>query len=146
MSVSSKTRASDKFAQLSDRANQAGKRVAAAQDEAQAEVQRHANEARAAAKARADKLRDSAGTEQAHVSSSWNDVQTTWSRHVDKMHETIETGKKGFDATVAVNDAEDAEGDAFAAIDFAYGAIEEAEAAVLAAISAWKRADEISNQ
>ena len=42
-----------------------------------------------------------------------------------------------------MNRAEDAEGDAIAAIDYAYGAIEEAESAVLDAISASMAADEL---
>jgi hypothetical protein len=146
MSVSGKTRASDKFAELSERAREAGKRVAAAQDEARAEVERHATEARAASKAHADKVRESAGTGQAHVSKSWKDVQTSWSQHIDKVNENLAASKRGFDITLAVNDAEDAEGDAMTAIDFASGAIEEAEASVLHAISAWKKADELGTQ
>jgi hypothetical protein len=143
MSVSGKTRASEKFAELSERAKQAERRVAAAQNEAKAEVEHSASEARAAVKAHADKLRETASPGQAHVSASWNELQKSWSQHIAKMHEDLRASKAALDATAAVNGAEDAEGDALAAIDFAYGAIEEAEAAVLDAISAWMEADEL---
>jgi hypothetical protein len=143
MSVSGKTRASEKFAQLSERIKKAEQRVAAAQTQAKAEVERSASEARASAQAHADKLRESADAHQDHVSDSWNDMQKSWSKHMAKMRTDLHDTKTTFDATVAVNEAEDAEGDALAAIDFAYGAIEEAEASALDAISAWKSADEL---
>ena len=60
-----------------------------------------------------------------------------------QMHQDLAASKRVFDATQAVSDAENAEGDAMAAINFAYGAIEEAEASVLDAIWAWKQADEL---
>ena len=143
MSVSSKPRASEKFASLSERASEAERRVAAAQNQAKAEVERSANEVRADAKARAAKLRDTASAGQAHVSDSWNELQKSWGEHVAKMHEDLRSTKAVFDASQAEDRAEDAEGDAVAAINFAYGAIEEAESAVLDAISAWMEADEL---
>lgn len=143
MSVSDKTRASEKFGKLSERAAEAGRRVAAAQNEAKAEVERSAQKARAAAQAHAEKQRETASAGQAHVSASWNDLQKSWSEHIAKMHEDLRFSKTAFDATTAVNRAEDADGDATAAIEYAYGAIEEAESAVLDAISAWMEADEL---
>jgi hypothetical protein len=146
MSVSGKTRASEKFAELSEGLKKAEQRVDAAKTQAKADVERSASEARASAQAHADKLRKSVDTRQDHVSASWNDMQKSWSKHMAKMHDDLHDTKSAFDATVAVNDAEDAEGDAYAAIDFAYGAVEEAEASVLDAISAWMEADELAQK
>ena len=143
MSVSGERRASEKFAELSERAKQAERRVAAAQNEAKAEVEHAASEAKAAVKAHADKLGETASSGQAHVSASWNELQKSWSQHIAKMHEDLRASKAALDATAAVTRAKDVDGDAMAAINFANGAIEEAEAAVLDAISAWMEADEL---
>ena len=146
MSASGKTNASEKFAELSEHARKAAQRVVAAQSEAKADVERSASNARASAQARADKAREAADAGQAHVSASWNELQTSWSDHIAKMRENLHGAKTAFDITQAVDNAEDAEGDAIAAIDFAYGAIEEAEAAALAAISASMEVDELVKQ
>jgi hypothetical protein len=143
MSVTDKTRASEKFTKLSERAAEAERRVAAAQNQAKAEVELSAQKAREAVQANADKQREAADAAQTHVSDSWNDLQKSWSEHIAKVHEDLRFSKAAFDATTAVTRAEDADGDAISAIDFATGAIEEAESAVLDAISAWKDADEL---
>jgi hypothetical protein len=65
MSVSGERRASEKFAELSERAKQVERRVGAAQNETKAEVEHAASEAKAAVKAHADKLRENASSGQA---------------------------------------------------------------------------------
>ena len=59
------------------------------------------------------------------------------------MDENLRGAKTAIDLEDAESRAEDATGDAVTAIDYAYGAIEEAEAAVLDAISARKEVDEL---
>ena len=85
MSVSEKTRVSERFAKLSERAKEAEQRVAAAQSQAKAEVEHAASEARASVRAHADKLREAAGAGQAHVSDSWNEMQKSWGAHLARM-------------------------------------------------------------
>ena len=53
----------------------------------------------------------------------------------------MDAKKDAFDANVAEDDAEWAEADAIDAVDFASAAIEEAEYAVLGAVSARRKAD-----
>lgn len=143
MNDSDKTRVSEGLASLSERAKEAQERVAAVWGQERDAVERSASEARAAAKAHADKLSESAGAGRAHVSQSWNDMQQSWSDHLAKMRENLRGAKTAMDLEAAEDSAEDAWGDAVAAIDYAYGAIEEAEAAVLDAISARKEVDEL---
>jgi len=138
-----KTRVTEGLAKLSERAKEAQERVAAVWSQEREAVERSANEARAAAKTHADKLSENAGAGQAHVSESWKEMQKSWSDHLAKMHENLRGAKTAIDLEEAENSAEDAWGDAVAAIDYAYGAIEEAEAAVLDAISARKEVDEL---
>jgi hypothetical protein len=91
-----------------------------------------------------DKLRESATATEAHVSASWNDLQKTWREHVAHMRRDIDTKKAELDAKKAESRAENAEGDALFAIDYAYATVEEAEYAVLDAISARMKADELA--
>jgi hypothetical protein len=131
------TRASDKLAELSGRAKETEDHAAVARTQATADVERSANEARAAAEAQADKLREAANAAEAHVSASWNELQRSWREHVAKMRRDI-------DAKRAENRAEDAEADALFAIDYAYVTIERVEYAVLDPISARMEADELA--
>jgi hypothetical protein len=80
----------------------------------------------------------------AHVSKSWSDLQKSWSEHVAKMHRDTDAKKAERNAKKAERRAEDAEGDTLFAIDYAYGTVEEAEYAVLDAISARLEADELA--
>jgi hypothetical protein len=135
---------SDMLSALVSRAKQVEEHAAAARTQARAEVEQSADEARAAAQAQADKLRESATATEAHVSASWNDLQERWREHVAKMRRDIDDKKAVLDAKVAESRAEDAEGDALFAIDYAYATVEEAEYAVLDAISARMKADELA--
>jgi hypothetical protein len=143
LNESDKARVSEGLGRLSERAKKAEERVATAWSEEQEAVQRSANEARAAAQAHADKLSETAGADRAHVSESWNETQQSWRDHLAKMDENLRGAKTAVDVEAAENRAEDAAGDAVTAIDYAYGAIEEVEAAVLDAISARKEVDEL---
>jgi hypothetical protein len=143
LNESDKARVSEGLDRLSERAKKAEERVATAWSQEQEAVQRSANEARAAAQAHADKLSETAGADRAHVSESWNETQQSWRDHLAKMDENLRGAKTAIDVEDAESRAEDATGDAVTAIDYAYGAIEEAEAAVLDAISARKEVDEL---
>ena len=71
--------ASQKLAKLSERAKEAEDHASAAQNQAKADVEKSANEARARAEAHAEELHQSAAATGAQISASWNDMQRSWS-------------------------------------------------------------------
>jgi len=66
----------------------------------------------------------------------WNDVQSSWDLHIQRIRARILEKKTEHDIESAKRDADWAEGDAFDAVDFAEAAVAEAEYAVLDA--AWQ--------
>jgi len=134
--------ASQKLAKLSERAKEAEDHASAAQNQAKADVERSANEARARAEAHAEELHQSAAATGAQLSASWNDMQKSWSNHMAQVRRGIDDKKGQLDARRAETRADDAEADALFAIDYAYGTVEEAEYAVLDAISARMEAED----
>ena len=136
--------ASQKLAKLSARAKEAEYHAATARNQARADVEKSASEARAAAEAHAEELRKSAATTGAQISASWNDMQRSWADHVAQVREDIDEKKGQFDAKRAGTRADDAEVDALIAIDYAYATVEEAEYAVLDAISARMEANDLA--
>jgi aryl-alcohol dehydrogenase-like predicted oxidoreductase len=86
---------------------------------AKSEVERSAEEARTKAQAQADKLGETASASEAHISSSWNDLQKQWTAHIEKCRD-IDAMKEQVDAKKAEIRADDAEDDALFVIDYAY--------------------------
>ena len=78
------------------------------------------------------------------ISGWWSDVQNAWHDNVAGARETIGERRAERDVAKAQRRAEDAEGDALFAIDFAYSAIQEAEYATLDAQLARMEADELA--
>jgi hypothetical protein len=134
--------ASQKLAKLSERAKEAEDHASAAQTQAKADVEKSANEARARAEAHAEELHQSAAATGAQISASWNDLQKSWGNHMAQVRQGIDDKKGQLDARRAETRADDAEADALFAIDYAYGTVEEAEYAVLDAISARMEAED----
>jgi hypothetical protein len=134
--------ASQKLAKLSERAKEAEDHASAAQNQAKADVEKSANEARARAEAHAEELHQSAAATGAQISASWTDLQKSWSNHMAQVRQGIDEKKGQRDARRAETRADDAEADALFAIDYAYGTVEEAEYAVLDAISARMEAED----
>jgi hypothetical protein len=134
--------ASDQLSQLTDRAKLAEQRIATAKQQAKADLEKSAESSRAAARARAVKLGESAKESQGKISSWWDEQQQAWNAHVDKMRQSWEERKERREAKADEKQAERAEADASFAIEFAYAAIEEAESAVLDAILTRVNADE----
>jgi hypothetical protein len=144
MNVTSKTTTHEKLSGLSERAKTAEEHVEAAETKAKTELEQSARRARATAQAQADKLRETARSNEADVSESWKAQQDAWQKHMTKMRDNIEEKRAEHDAGKAERHAENAEGDALFAIDFAYAAIDEAEASVIEAILARMNADELA--
>ena len=134
--------ASQKLAKLSERAKEAEDHASAARNQAKADVEKSADEARARAEAHAEELQRSATATGAHISASWNDMQKSWGNHMAQVRQSIDDKKDLRDARRAEARADDAEADALFAIDYAYATVEEAEYAVLDAISARMEAED----
>ena len=133
---------SDELHKLTDRAKEAEQKAADARHEAKADLEKALDKSRASMEAQAARMRDSAKTSQAKASSWWGEQQIAWNAHVDKMHQSMNERMVRAEAKGAAREAELAEADASFAINFAYGAIEAAEVAVLYAILARENAAE----
>jgi hypothetical protein len=118
--------------------------AAAAQSKAKADLEADVENARASAQAQADRLRESADAHQDRISAWWHDVQRSWSQPVAAVKENVADRRAEHDLDRANTRAENAEEDAAFAIDYAVGAIEEAEYAVLDASLARMEADELA--
>ena len=135
---------SDQLAKLSQRAKEAEEHAAAARDKTKADVENDREMARATAQAQADRLHESADANRARISAWWHDVQRSWSQHVAAVKEDLTDRRAEHDVDRANKRAENAEGDAAFAIDYAVAAIDEAEYAVLDASLARMEADELA--
>ena len=134
--------ASDDLKKLADRAKAAEDHAAVAKTQARAELQKTVADVRASAEAGATKFQTQTQAAGQQVSDSWNDVQRSWTAHINKARKDMDHGKAKFDASNAASEADWAEWNAQLTIDYAYSAIEEAEYAVLDAILARRDADE----
>ena len=116
---------SDDLTKLATRAKEAEDHAAAAQSKGKADLEADVENARAAAKAKADRLHESADSNRARISAWWHDVERSWSQHVAAIKEDMADRKAEHDVDRANERAENAEGDAVFAIDYAVAAIEE---------------------
>ena len=145
MAVSTQlTKLADELTKLAGRAQEAENRAAAARGKAKTDLEQEIDSARASAQAQAAKLHAKAEEGRGSISAWWTDVQKSWDAHVAELRDRVETKKAEHDVHVAQKKAENAEADAAFAIDFAYGAVVEAEYAVLDAALARMEADELT--
>ena len=135
---------SNELTRLAARAKEAETRTAAARDEAQADLERRVESARAAAQTQAEKLRQGAEEGKAEVSGWWTDVQKSWNAQVARVRADVDSKKEKRDLHMAQVRADDAEGYASFAIDLAYSAVVEAEYASLDAVLARREADQMA--
>jgi hypothetical protein len=123
--------ASDMLADLAQRAKIAEDRVAAAKQQERSDVEAQVAKTRDAAQQKADELQARTAKAASGAQQWWSDVQNTWSGHVARLRDDIESKKAEMDTKRAGRRADSAEGDAVAAVAFAEAALEEAEYAVL---------------
>jgi hypothetical protein len=86
------------------------------------------------------KAQDTSDKAEAH----WNEVQSSWDQHVQRIRTRIQEKKTELDIEDAKRGADWAEADALDAIDFAEAAVVEAEYAVLDAAVARTNADDLA--
>jgi hypothetical protein len=138
------TKLADELTRLAARAQEAENRATAARSKAKADLEQDIDSARASTQAQAEKLHAKAEEGKGSISARWTDVQKSWDAHVAELRDRVETKKAEHDVHVAQRRAENAEADAAFAIDFAYGAVVEAEYAVLDAVLARMEAEELT--
>lgn len=136
---------SDQLSKLAARAKEAEDRAAAAMTKAKAQLEQDVKTARESAQAQADQLRKKAETDKTDLSAWSNDLQRSWNEHLAAARKQIDDRRAAHDLKTAQRNADNAEEDAAFAIDYAYGAIEEAEYAVLDATLARMEADELAS-
>jgi hypothetical protein len=135
---------SDQLTKLAARAKEAEDHAAAAKSKARAQLEQDVKTARESAKAQADQLRKTAEANKGQISDWWDGVQKSWNDFIATARQNIGEKRAEHDQNVANRAADNAEDDAAFAIDYAYGAIEEAEYAVLDATLARMDADALA--
>jgi hypothetical protein len=135
---------SEQIYTLADRSKQAEENVAAARTKAKAQLEADVKAAQESAKQRAQALRAKAEEGKENVSAGWTNVQRSFHDNVATTKLKMEVRKTEHDLKRAQKEAEQAERDAKFAIEFAYGAIEQAEYEVLDAILARAYADALA--
>jgi hypothetical protein len=135
---------SDQLTSLAARTKLLEDRAAAAQTKSKSTLEQDVKAARESAGEQADGLRQRAEISQGLISSRWDNMQRSWNKHVADIRQDINDKRAAHDLKKAQQNADQADADAEFAIDFAYGAVEEAEYAVLDATLARMEADELA--
>lgn len=133
---------SDELHKLTDKAKEAEQKADSARKQAKEDLEKSVSTSRASMQAEAAKLQESAHGNQEKVSTWWDEQQQAWNAHLDKMRQGMKEQKVQRKAEGKEFAAEQAEADAYFAIDFAISAIDTAEYSVLDAILERKKADE----
>ena len=129
---------------MSVRAKAVEDKAAIASQETKDQVDARVAKAKADAQRRRDEAQARASAAQRDVNKRWATLQAGVRSQLDDIHSSIDEHKEEHDAKVALRRAEDAEENAAEAIDFAMGALDEADESVLAAIDARLYADALN--
>jgi hypothetical protein len=135
---------SDQLSRLATRTKELEDRAAAAQAKAKADLEQDVKTAGESAQAQADALAQAVDSDADRVSIWWGNLQRSWSDHMDVVRHHIDDRRAAHDLSTAQRNADQAESDAAFAIEYAYGAVDEAEYAVLDAVLARMNADELA--
>jgi hypothetical protein len=135
---------SDQLSRLAARTKELEDRAAAAKAKAKTDLEQDVKTAGESAQAQADALAKAIDSDANRVSIWWGNLQRSWSDHMAVVRQHIDDRRGAHDLRTAQRNADQAESDAAFAIDYAYGAVEEAEYAVLDAVLARMNADELA--
>jgi hypothetical protein len=130
---------SKEFEKISDHANAATQHLRTASQHTKDQLAADAAVARQKATAAANRLQDNADGARNKVSSHWQEMRSKWQTHVAAAETRFDKKADQLDAGSFAIEADMDESYALDAIDFAQNAVQEAEYAVLDAMSA--RAD-----
>ena len=135
---------SEQLTRLAARAKKTEDRYEAAKTKANVNLEQEVKEARESAQAQAEALDTGVDQGKDKVSSWWTNVQRSWNEQMAAMHKDIDEKRTAHDVKTVQRHADSAEEDAEFAIELAYGAVVEAEYAVLDAALARMQADEMA--
>jgi hypothetical protein len=128
----------DSFDKLSQKIDEAKQSIRAAVSESEAELKAKVDAARKDADDRAAELSAKTQTTTHQGDAHWQQIQSDWNQHRQKVRQRIDEVKADQDLEDAELRAEWSEDDARDAVDFAANAIDEAKYAMLDAILARK--------
>jgi len=129
---------------LADRAKEAAVHVHASTSKTKEKLESQVFEARAAADKTTKELQSKRADTNDEAAKRWSAITMKWNDHIAQIQQKVDAEKHDRDAGRARFRADLAEDDAVMAIDFAYGAVEDAEWAVLDAALARAEADELA--
>lgn len=129
---------------LADRAENAEKKVEAAENETRDKVESHVEASKAHAKARQDEFKAKVVARKTAAGSDWEKLQADHNQRVEKIKSTLGAKKDAVSQKVAAHRADDAEDYATSSIDFALIAIDDAEIATLEAVDARAYAESLA--
>ena len=135
---------SDSLTQLSDRAKVAETQAADARNETHEQLEARIADVQASAKQRRQELHARVRETDDKVTSHWSDLRDDVHAKFGKLHDEIDKRRDDHNVKAARRRAHKATTNAAEAIDFALYAIDEAEAAVLAAADAQAVADALA--
>ena len=127
---------SEQLADLSVRAKDAEDTYATTKTAGIEKIQKREDEIQAAANRRAEESRQQYLKAQESMASMWSGLSNKVKSDVENVRANIDVKKQEHDRDRAIKRADQAEENAMMAIDFAYGAIDYAETAVLDAVLA----------
>ena len=128
----------DSFEKLSEKVDDAKRRIRAAASESEAELKAKIEEARKNADDSAAELSAKTNATAGKAEAHWQQIQSDWEQHRQGIRQRIDEAKEAQDLEAAGLRAEWAEADARDAVDFAANAIDEATYAMLDLILANK--------
>jgi hypothetical protein len=121
----------DSFEKLSEKVDDAKRRIRAAASESEAELKAKVEEARKKADDSAAELSAKTGATAGKAEAHWQKIQSDWEQHRQGIRQRIDQAKEAQDIEDARLRAEWADADARDAVDFAANAIDEATYAML---------------
>jgi hypothetical protein len=127
---------SESLRELADHAENAEKKVEAAENETREKVDATLEASKAAAKARQVEFKEKVVARKAAAASDWEKLQADHNQRLAKIKSNVASKKDAVNRKVAAHRADDAEEYATASVYFARMAIDDAEIATLEAIDA----------
>lgn len=135
----------DRFNELAQKVSEAQVDIKAALNKSRDELVAQVDQAQTTAEQQADRMNAKSPQKRAGAEAGWKALKEKWHAHLAKLHRKAEDRKAEHDASTAQVKAEMAEGDAYDAVDFALGAVQEAEYAVLYAVLVRSDADALTD-
>ena len=123
------------FDQIPERANAASQQLRNAATATKEQLDRELADARARAAADAGRLKAKADDASGNASSHWQEIRRKWQAHVAETRGRVDKAVDQMNTDSVVAEADLAEAYASDAIEFALGAIDEAQYAAMAAYS-----------